>query len=426
MNLALPELGEGILEAELIRWLVETGASVEIGTPLLEVMTDKAVIEVPSPSSGKVEELLGKPGDRFKVGETVLRFVTKEEVICSTVIQCAKEPIVAVYPTPVVNSESNGNHQAKMTPQRDRVEALGQGPAAAPSVRRMARKLGVNLENIAGTGPSGRILIDDLTQFLQQQQAKASRRKDAIEGDFPGLDIGRPGTTIPVIGLRRKILERMEHVHATVPQYTMVDECEATQLVQLRQMLKDSCAARGVKLTYLAFFIKAVVAGLKEVPIINSSLNAESDRILLHDHYHIGVAVAAPQGLIVPVVRDADHKSVFEIAREIDRLGKEAKAGRTKLDDLRGSTFTVTSIGNYGGLLATPIVNPPEVGILGVGRIIRRPVFDEKDRVRPAEMVYLSFSFDHRVVDGAIAVMFGNAIIRVLQRPAELLLPETI
>jgi pyruvate dehydrogenase E2 component (dihydrolipoamide acetyltransferase)/2-oxoisovalerate dehydrogenase E2 component (dihydrolipoyl transacylase) len=212
----------------------------------------------------------------------------------------------------------------------------------------------------------------------------------------------------------------------TIAHYSYVDECDVTELVRLRESLRDRFAREGIKLTYLAFFVKAAVAALKEVPLVNASLDDSAGEIVLHDRYHIGVAVATPGGLIVPVVRDADRKSLVEIAREIERLSSEARAGKARLEDLRGSTFSVTSVGNIGGLISTPVINYPEVAILGVGKVVRRPVYDTSGALRPADLVYLSFSFDHRVLDGAMGAVFGNAVIRQLQNPAILLLPEKL
>src|SRR5205807_7901785 len=199
-----------------------------------------------------------------------------------------------------------------------------------------------------------------------------------------------------------------------------------TDLVRLRESLKETYAQQGIKLTLLAFFVKAVVGGLKDVPIVNASLSEQTEQIVLHAHYHIGVAVATAQGLLVPVVHDADQKDLGEIAREIERLSQEARAGKIRLEDLRGGTFTITSIGGVGGLFSTPVINHPEVAILGIGKVVRRPVFDAAANVNPADMVYLSLSCDHRVVDGAIGAVFCNAVIRRLQNPAALLLPEKL
>jgi pyruvate dehydrogenase E2 component (dihydrolipoamide acetyltransferase)/2-oxoisovalerate dehydrogenase E2 component (dihydrolipoyl transacylase) len=209
-----------------------------------------------------------------------------------------------------------------------------------------------------------------------------------------------------------------------IPHYSYIDECDMTDLVRLRAQLREPLAAAGVKLTYLAFFVKAVARALKEVPIVNSTYDEPSGEVILHDRYHIGVAVAAPNGLIVPVVKDADRKDVVAIAADIARLGADAKAGKSKLEDLKGGTFTVTSVGGIGGLVSTPIINYPEVGIMGVGKVVKRPVYDANGQLRPADIIFLSFSFDHRIVDGGVGAAFGNAVLRYLQSPALLLLPE--
>jgi pyruvate dehydrogenase E2 component (dihydrolipoamide acetyltransferase)/2-oxoisovalerate dehydrogenase E2 component (dihydrolipoyl transacylase) len=188
--------------------------------------------------------------------------------------------------------------------------------------------------------------------------------------------------------------------------------------------LKETFNRVGVKLTYLPFIIKAVTRALKQVPVANSTFSEANSELTIHDHYNIGFAVAAPQGLIVPVIKDADKKDIAAIATELERLSHDARTGQSKLEDLRGGTFTVTSVGNIGGLISTPIINVPEVGIMGVGKVVKRPIYDANGALRPADMLYLSFSFDHRVVDGAVCALFGNAVIRQLQSPAALLLPE--
>ena len=227
-----------------------------------------------------------------------------------------------------------------------------------------------------------------------------------------------------LLGLRRKIAEHMVTATREIPHYSYIDECDLTDLVRLRTQLRDSFAKAGVKLTYLAFFVKAAARALKEVPIVNSTYDAASGEIRLLDKYNIGVAVATPGGLIVPVVKDADKKDVAAIAGEIERLSSDAKAGHSRLEDLKGGTFTVTSIGNVGGLISTPIINHPEVGIMGLGKVVKRPAYDAHGAIRAADMLYLSFSFDHRIVDGAVGAAFGNAVLKQLQNPTLLLLPE--
>jgi pyruvate dehydrogenase E2 component (dihydrolipoamide acetyltransferase)/2-oxoisovalerate dehydrogenase E2 component (dihydrolipoyl transacylase) len=291
---------------------------------------------------------------------------------------------------------------------------------AAPSVRLMARKLGIDLSQIRGSGPQGRILIEDLSRYVLPSGA-AKPDGAAVQADY-----GKPGTRRKLQGLRRKIAEQMVLSKKVIPHYGYVDECDITDLVRLRGSLREIYAASGIRLTYLAFFVKAVTQALKEVPLVNSTLDEESGEIVLHDHYHIGIAVAAPQGLIVPVIHDADRLDLARIAREIERLGDAARAGKSRLEDLRGGTFTITSIGGIGGLISTPIIRHPEAGILGIGKVVKRPIYDDFGNLRPADMVYLSFSFDHRILDGAIGAAFANALIRRLQQPAALLLPEKL
>ena len=425
MDFQVPELGEGVYEAELVAWLVKPGDTVKRGQNLMEVLTDKATMEVPAPFAGTITTLHAEPGQKIKVGDLVLRYTPAG--------QPAEKPAPAVEekrPTPEQTPSATGG----LTPpaRRDGDGKAGTGglapPArpgvmikAAPSVRQMARKLGIDLAQVRGTGPQGRILIDDLTAHIRAARPEEKPRETELRPDY-----GTPGTRIKLIGLRRQIAEHMIRSKQTIPHYSYVDECDVTELVRLRESLKETYARAGLKLTYLAFFVKAVVAALKEVPIVNASLDEEAGEIVLHDKYNIGIAVATPRGLIVPVIHDADRKDLAQLARAIERLSAAARAGRVQLDDLRGGTFTITSIGSVGGLISTPVINYPEAAILGIGKVVKRPVYDEHGGLRPADLVYLSFSFDHRILDGAVGAAFGNAVIRRLQNPATLLLPEEL
>jgi len=411
MDFPLPELGEGVYEAELVRWHVKPGDAIKRGQNLIEVMTDKATMDVPAPFSGTINSIVGEVGQRLKVGDMILAYSPAGSTEIAPATKKA-EPVAAAVAT--VAAPVNG-HTTAPTGKA--------APAAAPSVRHLARKLGIDLAQIAGTGPNGRILIDDLTRQISQAptQAPANKKEAAL-----ALDFGIAGTRVRLQGLRRKIAEHLVDACRRIPHYSYIDECEVTEMVKLRSSLREPCAARGMKLTYLSFFIKAVSYALKEIPIVNSSLDEATQEIVLHDHYHVGIAVATPNGLVVPVIHDADKKDIFTIAGEVDRLAHDAKGGKVKLDDLRGGTFTVTSIGNIGGLVSTPIVNHPEVAIMGVGKVVKRPVYDAAGNLRPADMIYLSFSFDHRVVDGAVGAAFGNAVTKHLKNPATLLLPERL
>jgi 2-oxoisovalerate dehydrogenase E2 component (dihydrolipoyl transacylase) len=403
MEFKLPELGEGVYEAEAVRWLVQSGQAVKPGQTLLEVLTDKATMEVPAPFAGVIQNLLVEPGQKITIGQPILQYDDKKGAAAKPASKSDSKP-----KTPIAAHAHS--------PVRDNGAATDAAPVkAAPSVRLMARKLGIDIAQIRGSGPAGRILIDDLAQQVSAAKAPAAA---------PTADYGKPGTRIKFAGLRRKIAEHMLQSKHTIPHYTYVDECDVTDLVNLRESLRESFAKKGAKLTYLAFFVKAVVAALKDVPIVNATLNEEAGEIVVYDQYHIGIAVATPAGLILPVVRDADKKSLLDVAKEIERLSHDARQGKARLEDLRGGTFSITSIGNLGGLFATPIIPHPQLGILGVGKIVHRPVFDERGQIKPASMVYLSLSYDHRVLDGAIGAAFGNAVIRQLQNPAQLLLAE--
>jgi pyruvate dehydrogenase E2 component (dihydrolipoamide acetyltransferase)/2-oxoisovalerate dehydrogenase E2 component (dihydrolipoyl transacylase) len=384
MDLTVPELGEGVYEAEFVRWLVKPGDAVTHGQPLMEVMTDKATMEVPSPFEGTVTALHAEPGQKIKVGAVVLTF--DGELLSKPCTEHA-----AAAPAPA----ERRNGPAAPT---------SLGVKAAPSVRHMARKLGIDLTRLRGSGPGGRILIDDLgTAVAPGFPAKSQAA--------PPLDVGVAGTRVKMVGLRRKIAEHMVEAKRAIPHYTYVDEVDITDLVKLRALTIDHFAQSSVKLTYLPFFIKAAVRALKDVPLANATFDEKAQEIVLHDRYHVGIAVATPGGLVVPVIRDADRKDVAQLARDIDRLGTEARAGKVKREDLGGGTFTITSIGGIGGLISTPIINHPEVAILGIGKVVRRPAFDDAGRVVPADVVYLSISFDHRVVDGAVGALFGNAVV---------------
>ncbi len=411
MEFALPELGEGVYEAEFQRWLVASGESVKRGQPLFEIMTDKATMEVPAPFSGVIDELRAEPGQKVKIGAVMLTYTTGSAAGTAKALAAASVPPSAPTTAVVAGRTPSAGNGSTL-----RVSTLA--VRAAPSVRHLARKMGIDLATVQGSGPEGRILLEDLTPRVQLTTPPTGAPSE------PSAEYGRPGTRIKMAGLRRLVAEHMVHSKHTIPHYSYIDECEVTELVRLREGLKERFARRGVKLTYLAFWVKAVVQALKEVPLVNSSLDEETQEIVLHDRYDIGVAVATPTGLVVPVIRGADRKSVGEIARTIDQLSQEVRQGKARREDLKGSTFTITSVGNLGGLISTPVINHPEVAILGLGQIVKRPVFDDRGNIRPADIVYLSLSFDHRVVDGAIGAVFANVLLREMRTPASLLLAD--
>ena len=420
MDFALPPVGEGLIEVELVRWMVQPKEAVRRGQSLVEVMSDKATMEVSADFTGTITETIAEAGSKIQVGQVLLNYTPEGE---------ATEEVHPAIPgrMPIIRGElsgllqsTNGKHDAIAAPVKQLASAV-QHPAA-PSVRHMARKLGLDLAQVKGTGPAGRILHDDLAKHIQTLAARDAT--PPIQTARILFDTGTPGTRMKLTGLRRKIAEHMTASKHNIPHYSYIDECDLGDLVRIRGQLKDKFAKAGVKLTYLPFFVKAVARAMKEIPIVNATFDTASQELTMHDTYNIGIAVATPTGLIVPVLKDADKKDIAAIATEIDRLGSDARAGKAKLDDLKGGSFTLTSVGNIGGLISTPIINAPEVGIMGIGKIVTRPVYDKEGEIVPAEMVYLSFSFDHRVVDGAVGATFANSVIHQMQHPAALLLPE--
>jgi pyruvate dehydrogenase E2 component (dihydrolipoamide acetyltransferase) len=400
----LPDIGEGVAEGEVVKWLVKEGAEVEENQPLVEIMTDKVNVEIPSPKKGTVLRLKAKEGEVVKVGQTLLVIGEKGEqtVMTTSTPLAAEAPMSAPAKAQVVTS-------APITSVAKRSQEI----LATPATRKLARDLGVDLSLLQGTGLGGRITDEDVQRFKNS----AVR---SVTVAVPTLGKAGSEERIPMRGIRRKIAERMVKSKHTAAHVTHVDEVDMTEIVQLREKSKESAEKRGVKLTYLPFIIKALIPALKQYPYANATLDDESEEIILKKYYNIGLATKTEQGLIVPVVKDADHKSITQLADEIARLSEKARAGELTLDEIKGSTFTITNVGSIGGVFATPIINYPEVAILGVHKITKRPVVRD-NQIVIRDMTYLSLSFDHRVLDGALAAEFMNVIKQYLEDPKLLL-----
>ena len=400
-DLRLPDIGEGVAEGEIIKWMVREGDTIKEDQPIVEVMTDKVNVQIPAPRSGKVVKILAKEGDIAKVGQTIMVIDDGSAEATST----PQPPTVAspVQPPPA---------------QMGTPASASQGVLATPATRRLARELGVDLGTIKGSGPQGRVTDDDVRRL-----ASASRPSPSAVAVQTVASAPRKGgmeELVPLKGVRKTISERMLKSLQTSAQVTHVDEVDVTELVILREAFRGSAEKRGVRLTYLPFIIKAVLPAMKEFPYVNSSLDEQSGNIVLKKYYNFGIATDTEQGLVVPVVKDVDTKDVFELAGEIERLADRARRGQLTLEDVHGSTFTITNVGAIGGLFATPIVNLPEVAILGLHKIAKRPVVrDGKVEVR--DMTYLSLSFDHRVIDGAYAARFTSRVIETIQDTKKLL-----
>jgi Pyruvate/2-oxoglutarate dehydrogenase complex, dihydrolipoamide acyltransferase (E2) component, and related enzymes len=414
----LPDIGEGISEGEIVKWHVKEGDLVKEEQPLIEVMTDKVTVTIPSPVSGRVSEILAHEGEKVRVGQVLLRVATEGDQV-TTVTSRMEETTPQAQPS-----------QTQEEAQRSQPEVEQRRVLATPAVRKLARDLGVDISKVVGTGPSGRVTELDVRNYAEQVKKQAPPQGPAVlveHAQPKPLSEAKPyplaGTLeerVPLRGLRRTIAERMVKSMYTIPHVTHFDEVDATTLTKLREILKPAADKKGVKLTYLPFIVKALCVALKEFPYLNASLDDENHEIVLKKYYNIGIATAVPEGLVVPVVRDADKKSLFEVAKEISRLSEAARQNKLTLEDVRGGTFSVTNIGSIGGISATPIINYPEVGILGVYRITKKPVVVGDESIVVREILPITLTFDHRVIDGAVAASFVGRLKQILENMDEL------
>lgn len=406
----LPDLGEGITEGEVLKLMAKEGDQVKEDQPIIEVMTDKVNVQIPCPRSGRISRVLVKEGEVAKVGQTI---IVIDEGGGGSPVQLAPQ----AAPTPERALQTPPAPAAPPTAQEP-PQAAASSVLATPATRRLARELGVDITTVRGSGPNGRVVDEDVRRSSQgQHPAPAAVTVQAVP---PATKRGAREEVIPLRGVRKTISERMLKALQTTAQVTHVDEADMTELVLLREAFKGSAEKRGVRLTYLPFIIKALVPALKEFPFVNASLDEQGGNIILKEYYNIGVATDTDQGLVVPVIRDVDSKDIFELAGEVSKLSEKARRGQLALDDVRGATFTITNVGAIGGLFATPIVNPPEVAILGLHKITKRPVVRE-GKVEVRDTTYLSLSFDHRVIDGAYAARFTSRVIETIQDTKKLL-----
>jgi len=382
----LPDLGEGIVEVELRRWLVGEGERIAEHQALLEVETDKAVVQVPAPQGGIVSALLRHEGETVRVGETLLTIAGPGEV--------TERPrpagIVGVLPEAA---------------EEQRVDAAvgNRDILATPLVRKLARERGINLGAIRGSGPRGSIVPEDL------ERAGGAARPQ-------GEEFG-PVERLPLRGIRRTIARNVLAAQRVTAFVTTMEEADVTELGELRDREQHEVENRGTHLTFLPFFIKAAQHALRDHPLLNAAIDEGKETIILKRHFHFGIAVETADGLMVPVIRDVDRKSILELAAEIQELGRKARERTISLDELRGSSFTITNFGHFGGTFATPIINWPDVAILGCGRIVERP-WVHRGEIVVRRILSLSLTFDHRVTDGADAALFLGKVVRYLEDPA--------
>lgn len=412
----MPDIGEGIAEVELSVWHVKVGDLVVEDQVLADVMTDKAMVDIPSPVHGKVISLGGEPGEVMAVGSILISIEVegagnaKEAPAAAAPVKAA--PVVEAKPTPAPASvpASVESRPAPAPVSRDADER----PLASPAVRKHALDAGIQLRLVRGTGPAGRILHEDLDAYLQQGTSKAS----ATANPYAERNTEEQ---IPVIGMRRKIAQRMQDATRRAAHFSYVEEIDVTALDELRVHLNEKHGATRGKLTLLPFIVRAMVVALRDFPQINARYDDEAQVITRLGAVHVGVATQSDVGLMVPVVRHAEARSLWGNAEEIARLAAAARNGKASRDELSGSTITLTSLGALGGIVSTPVLNLPEVAIVGVNRIVERPMVI-KGQIVVRKMMNLSSSFDHRVVDGMDAAQFIQAIRGLLEQPASLFL----
>jgi pyruvate dehydrogenase E2 component (dihydrolipoamide acetyltransferase) len=404
----MPDIGEGVVEGEVVAWKVKEGDTVALDQPIVEVMTDKATVELPSPRAGKIAKINYKEGEICPVGKVLV--VIEESGLgprASSLGQSQSghgnghEPPRA---KPASASTSTSTIQV-VDVSADRSKVL-----ATPATRRLARQLGVEIGRVPATGKHGRVTTDDVKRFNEAPVPAAPKHALVV------VPRGGDEERIPLRGMRKRIAESMARSVHTAAHFTYVEEIDMTELVAVRARAKLRAAERGVRLNYLPFIIKAVVSGLKKWPQLNAALDEAAQEIVRKRYYHIGIAAQGPQGLAVSVVRDADKRSIFDLSQEIDRLGEAVRTNTATRDELTGSTFTISSLGKLGGVLATPIVNFPEVAILGVHKIEERPAVRHGEIVA-RHLMNLSISIDHRLADGWDGAMFLQDVKTLLEDP---------
>ena len=445
----LPDIGEGIHEGEIVKWFVKPGDKIQEDDVLCEVQNDKAVVEIPSPVEGTVEEILVQEGTVAVVGDVLVTFdapgyenlqfkgdhgeeaKAEGEKNTEAQVQATAEAGQEVKKEAAPVQENSGVTGAGAQPQ---VEAdPSRRIIAMPSVRKYAREQGVNIREITGSGDNGRIMKEDIDAFkngktAQQQpaaQSEASQQNDTETTEKQKVSIPEgqyPETREKMSGMRKAIAKAMVKSKQTAPHVTLMDEVDVTLLVAHRKKFKEIAAQKGIKLTFLPYVVKALTSALREFPMLNTSFDDEASEIIHKHYYNIGIAADTDKGLLVPVVKDADRKSTFAISQEINELATKARDGKLAPNEMKGASCSITNIGSAGGQWFTPVINHPEVAILGIGRIAEKAIVRDGEIIA-APVLALSLSFDHRMIDGATAQHALNHIKKLLNDP-ELLLME--
>ncbi len=427
----LPEIGEGVMEGEIVEWHVKVGDQVMHDQPIVAVLTDKASVEITAPHDCEILSTVGEPGDIIEVGQVIMTYSAKEGVVVAQPAAQAAGTAAAGSGAAAPSVAAPAAFVAEVDPgQNPSISAFGT-PLATPAVRRLAAASGIDLSRVKGSGPNHRITRADVERVVsaaksadQAAPAKAAPAKTALAAPAPtpvAIPAGDGEHREKIRGLRKAIFQQMAKSKRHIPHFTYVDEIEMDRLIDIRNQLKPLAAQQDIKLTFLPFIVKAVVLALKKFPMMNASIDEEAGELVYKQYYNLGIATATPSGLTVPVLKGCDQKTVLQLAKEMVEITDRARKQRSTMEDISGGTFTITSLGRLGGLLATPIINHPEVGILGIHNMQERAVVRD-GQIVVRNMMNISLSFDHRVIDGDVGATFAQEVKQYLECPSKLML----
>ena len=410
IDFILPDIGEGIVECELVEWLVKEGDTVTEDQPIADVMTDKALVQIPAMHSGVIDKLFYKQGEIAKIHKPLFSMVTDESEINSEDMEAVSHAKLSIEPTvkdvisQVVSNKTTDKKIADINPNELDSKAI-----ASPAVRRVARELGININEVKGSGNKGRVYKEDIVSFEHVGY------KDAVKVPTASHRVE------PIFGIKAITAKAMVESVSTIPHFTYCEEIDMTELVQLRSDIKEGYEKQDIQLTMMPFFMKAMSLALKEYPIINSQINEDCTELTYFNDHNIGIAVDSTVGLVVPNVKQVQHKSILDLALDISRLTTDARNGKSQLADLKGGTITITNIGAIGGTVAAPIINKPEAAIVALGKLQTLPRFNKKGIVEARSIMQVSWSGDHRIIDGGSIARFCNLWKSFLEKPSNML-----
>lgn len=425
----LPELGEGVTEGELVKWTVNIGDAIKADQTVAEIMTDKATVEVPSPVAGIVKEFKFKKGEIIKV-ESIILTLTGATTATATPQAAAPVATASAHrpapPAPTAAMTMSASSSATIFPPVADSKVL-----ATPATRRLAREMGVDINGMSGSGLAGRVTREDVLSTKGGSATVSTTGSGATSAGTPSMNFPKPAFTstnaqleerVDLIGIRKKIAQNLQMSKSIIPHFTLMDEADVSQLVTLRETLKDFAEKNGTKITYLPFVMKALIATIKEYPMFNASIDDAASQIVYKKYFNIGFAADTPNGLVVPVIKHADQKSILEISKEILDLSKRARDGKLKPDEMKGACITITNIGSVGGTYATPIINHPEVAILGMYKISDKPILKTDGSIGFIKSMNYTVTCDHRLIDGAVAANFLKSFFAKIQNPGILMM----